>query len=275
MRCLSRRRGTLGSSQHEPVTTHSETPRDGETTKGSGQVSKYHKSVRDELIRVQDRLLDKGFVQADTTEAARKAFNDFDNMNKLSLDVYRCKACDLRIPENRGPVPGVGPINSPLMIIAEAPSTVEDLMGLPLVGESGLFFTIILNKAGVDRQLVRITNIVKCKGTDNATPSKDQINACGTHLLNEIAIIQPKVILTLGNEALRFLSGDPNLKITQERGNWRLINGIQVMPTFHPQYILRQQTKEAMTRAKKQIWADVSEAVAKAREWDPNYEFMR
>lgn len=237
-------------------------------------MNKYHDKVDDELARVKQRLLDKDFTSVDVTEAVIKTYEGFDNQNKLSLDVYRCKSCDLRTPENRGPVPGTGPINSPLMIIAESPSTVEDLMGLPLVGESGLFFTIILNKAGVDRKLIRITNIVKCRPPEDTKLSHDDIDTCGIHLLNEIAIVKPKVIITLGNEALRFLSSDDTLKITQERGTWREINGIKVMPTFHPQYVLRQQTKEAQIRAKKQIWKDITSAVGVVKTFAPGYQLI-
>ncbi len=236
-------------------------------------MSKYIDKVNSELSRVEARLVDKGFKDSDVIQAMGQVFDNFDDQNKLSLDVYRCKICSLRVSENRGPVPGSGPINSPLMIIGEAPSTVEDLMGLPLVGESGMFFTITLIKAGVDRKLVRLTNIIKCRLPEGRSPISDDLAACGIHLLNEIAIIKPKVILTLGNESLRYLSDDPNLKITQERGNWREIDGIQVMPTFHPQYVLRQQTKEAKLLAKKQFWNDLTAAVTMAKTLAPNYQF--
>jgi DNA polymerase len=125
------------------------------------------------------------------------------------------------------------------MFVGEAPGHDEDRQGRPFVGAAGRVLTEQLKKIGIDRRQVFITNIVKCRPKGNRDPEPAEIDACRDHLLTQIAILNPKVICTLGRFAARSLIDD-SISISREHGKARRISGILYLPIYHPAAALHQ-----------------------------------
>jgi len=183
-------------------------------------------------------------------EARRKA------LDELAARIDACTACVLRQQRTRS-VPGQGNINSPdVMFIGEAPGADEDQQGLAFVGAAGQFLTKMINAMGYSRDDVFIANICKCRPPGNRTPQSDEMQICLPFLREQIRIVQPKVIVLLGGTAIRGLL-DAQVGITRIQGQWTRYEGIPVMPTFHPAYILRFESFGDMTglkKAKTEVW---------------------
>jgi uracil-DNA glycosylase len=187
-----------------------------------------------------------------------------EELEKLESEVSSCFACKLSSTRTRT-VFGEGNPNSELMFIGEGPGKNEDLTGRPFVGKAGELFTRILEKGlGISRSNVYIGNIVKCRPTvdmkfeKDRPPEKDEVFACNKFILKQIEIIQPKVIVSLGNPATKFLLNRED-GITKLRGKWFQFAGIPLLPTYHPSFILRSKYEEA----KKEIWDDFLKVMAK------------
>lgn len=216
------------------------------------------------LAKGKAKLLEVGFVKDDVEVAASTIRHQLDSMYMINGAVRTCNRCALRAG-CKMPVAGMGPVTSPLMIVGENPGEHDVELFAPFAGPSGQILTLILNKLGIDRSEVYITNSVKCYTSQPLT--HEQAGDCFHHLLNEIIYIRPRVILALGNYPTRILADNPDLKITQERGKWftEHITGMQipVMPTFNPAYLFHQQGSQ-LTLAKSQIWTDIKRAAERA-----------
>jgi len=153
---------------------------------------------------------------------------------------------------------GIGNPNAQLMFIGGSPSDEEDLQGIPFVGEAGNKLNEIITAMGMQRENVYITNVLKSKLPNNRTPSTEEVAKCAPFLAAQVAIIQPDVIVALGSTAATFLLGKA-ADITQLRGTWATYEGIAVLPTFHPAFLLQNYTKEIRA----QIWADMQQVMAK------------
>jgi len=163
-----------------------------------------------------------------------------------------CKRCKLHLGR-KNLVFGEGNPRAGLVFVGEGPGRDEDIVGKPFVGEAGKLLTrIIVNGMGMQRENVYICNIVKCRPPRNRDPEKDEVETCLPFLEQQIRIIGPEVICTLGRVAAQTLLGD-DFRITRGRGTWRSYNGIPLMPTFHPAYLLRNPA------AKRAVWEDVQE----------------
>jgi uracil-DNA glycosylase family 4 len=138
----------------------------------------------------------------------------------------------------------------------------EDLTGKPFVGQAGKLLTDIIRAMGLTRDQVYICNIVKCHPPGNRDPEADEIETCLPFLREQITLIQPEVICTLGRISLQSLV-DKRLKITRDRGRWYSYMDIPLMPTYHPAYLLR------YPQAKKQVWEDVQMIMKKLGLTDP------
>ncbi len=136
------------------------------------------------------------------------------------------------------------------MIIGEGPGYDEDLQGRPFVGKAGQLLTKIIQSIHLQREEVYITNIVKCRPPQNRNPEPDEIRSCHPFLLGQIRAIQPKMICALGNFAAQTLLKTER-KITALRGKAYDLDGIQVIPTYHPAYLLRSPDK------KREVWEDM------------------
>jgi uracil-DNA glycosylase len=154
-----------------------------------------------------------------------------DDLGAVATEVRACQRCELSKGRIQA-VPGEGPANADLMLIGEGPGFNEDKQGRPFVGASGQFLTELISKAGYKREEVFIANVVKCRPPNNRDPQPDEISACGHYLDRQIALINPKVIVTLGRFSMaKFF---PGAKISAIHGQARVIDGRTVVAMFHP-----------------------------------------
>lgn len=151
---------------------------------------------------------------------------------------------------------GDGDPDARLMFIGEAPGAEEDKQGIPFVGRAGKLLNDMIGAMGLDRQEVYITNIVKVRPPNNRTPTPDEADADGPFLREQIGIIRPEVIVTLGRPASQYIVGSREA-MGRLRGKWAEHEGIPVMPTFHPAYLLRQYTPEN----RKKVWSDLKQVM--------------
>ncbi len=194
----------------------------------------------------------------------------FHSHEELKAAITSCERCRLRREGGLGPVLSTGPSDSPLMIVGEGPGGVEDDYGGPLVGPSGQLLDKALASVGITRDHVYVTNIVKCRPRGNRTPTMEEGHFCGAiWLMQEIQLVQPKVIIGLGKVALRFFLGR-EAGIIRSRGHWIDYHGIPVMPTFHPAYLLRQ-TGRGLVEAKWQVYYDLKVAKERAEAACPDW----
>ena len=173
-----------------------------------------------------------------------------------------CKGCSLAATRTNV-VFGDGSERSRLMFIGEGPGADEDAQGLPFVGRAGQLLTQILTAGGIDRKDVYITNIVKCRPPENRVPTPEEMIVCDHHLQTQIMLIDPALIILLGNTPTRWIL-KTNEGITKIRGKWFSWRGTAVMPMFHPSYLLRNASSKEGS-PKHLTWIDIQE-VKKA--WD-------
>jgi DNA polymerase len=161
-------------------------------------------------------------------------------------DCTRCKLAGGRTTL----VFGVGNPRAELMFVGEGPGADEDLQGEPFVGKAGQLLTKMIEAMGYRREEVYIANVVKCRPPGNRDPEPDEIAACEPFLKAQIAAVGPKVVVALGRFAVQTLLRDPT-PISRQRGCWRDYEGVRLMPTFHPAYLLRNPPE------KKRAWEDL------------------
>jgi DNA polymerase len=171
----------------------------------------------------------------------------------------RCGLCQGR----RQTVFGEGSPMSRLVFIGEGPGEEEDRTGRPFVGRAGELLNRMITAMGLKRQDTYIGNIVKCRPPGNRAPAVEEAEACRTYLVRQLQILAPAVIVTLGNPATQNLL-DTTVGITKLRGQWQKLpaiapglGGIDVMPTFHPAYVLRQYTADVRSK----VWADLQQVL--------------
>jgi uracil-DNA glycosylase family 4 len=173
---------------------------------------------------------------------------------ELARAVAACRQCRLAGSRTQT-VFGVGNPHAELMFIGEGPGRDEDLAGEPFVGRAGQLLTDIIKAMKMRREDVYIANVVKCRPPENRNPELDEMDACRPFLQQQIDIIQPRVIVTLGRFALQSTLQKP-MPISSVRGRWLEYGPIKVMPTYHPAYLLR------TPAAKKDVWADMKMVLA-------------
>lgn len=137
-----------------------------------------------------------------------------------------------------------------LMFVGEAPGADEDAQARPFVGRAGQLLTKIIEAIGYKREEVLIGNVNRCRPPGNRPPTPEEASTCKPYLLREISIVQPEVIVVLGNTAMKNLL-DTREGITRLRGKFQNYKGVKVMPTFHPAYLLRDPSK------KRETWEDL------------------
>ena len=136
------------------------------------------------------------------------------------------------------------------MFVGEAPGADEDIQARPFVGRAGQLLTKIIESIGFKREEVLIGNINRCRPPGNRAPTADEVAMCKPFLLREIAAVRPEVIVVLGNTAMKNLL-EVKEGITKLRGIFQDYQGIKIMPTFHPAYLLRDPSK------KRETWEDL------------------
>ncbi len=173
----------------------------------------------------------------------------------IASEVAACRACGLCQTRTRT-VPGEGDPAAELVFVGEGPGADEDEQGRPFVGKAGELLERMIVAMGLTRDQVYICNVVKCRPPGNRTPEPAEVTACIGYLHRQLATIRPKVICALGNTPLRALTGDATLGITRMRGQRLDYRGTPLIPTFHPAYLLRNET------AKKPCWEDLKQVLA-------------
>ena len=191
--------------------------------------------------------------------AVPKGVPDSPALNAIREQVLVCRKC--RLAEGRTQaVPGEGDPAAELMFVGEGPGRDEDLQGRPFVGRAGQLLTKIIAAMGYDRSQVFIANIVKCRPPDNRVPQRDESELCTPYLIAQIAAIGPKVLVTLGKVSTDFFVPHAFGGMTSIRGRFYEWNGIPVMPTFHPSYLIR---NEGNREIKKMVWDDMKQVLAR------------
>jgi uracil-DNA glycosylase family 4 len=180
------------------------------------------------------------------------------DIGTVHREILSCRKCPLAEGRTTA-VPGEGNVKTELMFVGEGPGHDEDIQGRPFVGRAGQLLTKIIQAMTYDRSEVFITNIVKCRPPNNRVPHRDEIQVCTPYLLEQIRNIRPKVIVTLGKPAADFFIPDSQGGMTTIRGRFQDWNGIQVMPTFHPSYLIRNEGNKEIRRM---VWDDMRKVMA-------------
>ena len=210
--------------------------------------------MTDDLARELELLRDFGFTHLDIRQPITdNRLPTTDLLGELRNIVIACEKC--RLAKTRTQVVyGVGNPNADLMFIGEAPGRDEDIQGEPFVGRAGQLLTDIIKAMKLTRDDVYIANVIKCRPPENRNPELDELESCRPYIRRQIEIIQPRVIVTLGRFALQSLT-EKSHAIAAVRGQWLDYNGIKVLPTYHPAYLLRNPA------AKKEVWADMKKVM--------------
>jgi len=179
----------------------------------------------------------------------------FESLEALRTHIGDCTRCPLHAQGRQHIVFGVGNPQADIMFIGEAPGAHEDRQGVPFVGKAGELLTRII-EGGMKRSRddVYIANVIKCRPPQNRDPSPEEVATCRPFILQQIDLVNPKVIVTLGRVAAQALL-QTKRSITHMRGEWQELKGVPVMPTFHPAYLLRNPA------GKRQVWSDIQEVI--------------
>ena len=176
-----------------------------------------------------------------------------ESLEELAARLQGCSLCPLCEQRNKV-VFGVGNPQADVVLVGEAPGREEDEMGFPFVGEAGHLLDRILFAMKLSRQEVYICNVIKCRPPNNRDPQDEEIAACEQFLKQQLAAIRPRIIITLGRFAAQTLlqTKDP---IGRLRGHWYEYEGVPLMPTYHPAYLLRK------PGGKRDVWEDMKQVI--------------
>lgn len=168
-----------------------------------------------------------------------------DNWEALERECRQCHECAL-CQTRHNVVFGTGNPQAEIMLVGEGPGANEDAQGIPFVGKAGQFLDDMLAIIGLDRTKVYIANIVKCRPPGNRDPLNVEQDACIGYLRRQIALIQPKILVSLGRiAAMRLI--DEKFRITKEHGIWFDVDGVRMMAIYHPSALLRDPGKRPET----------------------------
>jgi DNA polymerase len=181
-----------------------------------------------------------------------------DSLTQIAGEVTVCEKCKLHATRKKS-VPGDGPANARIMFIGEGPGFHENEQGKPFVGAAGKFLSELLASIGMKREEVFITNVVKCRPPQNRDPEPDELKACNAYLERQIALIKPKVIVTLGRYSMEKFF--PGAKISAIHGQARTMGGRLVVAMFHPAAALHQPQYRSLIE---QDFKKLPELIAKA-----------
>ena len=196
-----------------------------------------------------------GIVSIPVSESIPEKVTRSENLTLADVrkELGDCKRCKL----HRGRktiVFGEGNEKATLMFIGEGPGFDEDIQGRPFVGKAGQLLTKIIQSINLQREEVYIANIIKCRPPQNRNPEPDEIESCNPFLIKQIDVIRPKVICALGTFSAQTLL-KTNAKITALRGKLYDLEGIKVIPTYHPAFLLRNPER------KREVWEDMKKIV--------------
>lgn len=181
-----------------------------------------------------------------------------ETLEEIRAELENCRRCPL-CEGRRNIVFGVGSPQARLVFVGEAPGREEDERGEPFVGEAGRLLDRILFAMGLRRDEVYICNVEKCRPPQNRDPRPEEIAACEPYLQRQLAAINPRVIVALGRVAVQSLLREQTA-ISRLRGRWHAYQGIPLMPTYHPAYLLRNPA------GKREVWEDMKQVLKRLRE---------
>lgn len=196
---------------------------------------------------------------ADATTLAPPTGTKASRLAAMRGPVLACTKCPHLMKTRTQVVFGAGNPDAELMFVGEAPGADEDIVGEPFVGNAGQLLTKIIEAMGLSRRDVYIANVLKCRPdtapgeSGNRKPNTQEMQTCRPYLLEQINIIQPRVLVALGGTAVEGLLNIEKAGITRMRGQWQDFHGIPLMPTFHPSYLLRNQSLVE----KRHVWEDM------------------
>lgn len=193
--------------------------------------------------------LDWGGEKPVKKDRKRETQNAIDQLDKIRQDIGDCQLCPLG-KTRHNLVFGDGNHQAKIVFVGEAPGADEDEQGLPFVGRAGQLLTKIIEAMGMNRKDVYICNILKCRPPQNRNPRPEEITVCEPFLKQQLKIISPQIICALGTFATKTLLRT-EVPISVLRGRFHSYEGIKLMPTYHPAYLLRN------PGAKKLVWEDV------------------
>lgn len=176
-----------------------------------------------------------------------------ETLDSVRADLGDCQRCALGATRTKL-VYGVGHPNARMVLVGEAPGRDEDLRGEPFVGEAGRLLDRILQAMGMSREDVYICNVLKCRPPNNRDPLPEEVTTCEVFLARQIAAVKPEVIVGLGRFAVQSLL-KTNVPISRLRGEWQHYQGIPLMPTYHPAYLLRN------PEGKRDVWEDMKDVL--------------
>ena len=171
-----------------------------------------------------------------------------DTLDVIGAEVRACQRCPLSQSRTQG-VPGEGDPNAEIMFIGEGPGFHEDQQGRPFVGAAGQLLVDMLRLIGLRREEVFITNVVRCRPPGNRDPQPDELSACDSYTQRQIAVLNPKLIVTLGRYSMARFFGPGSMR--ELHGRTREWNGVTCLAMYHPAAILRTPTPEM-----RRIYAD-------------------
>lgn len=174
-----------------------------------------------------------------------------ESLESIRSDIGDCRRCKLA-PTRTHIVFGSGNPNAELVFVGEAPGYDEDQQGLPFVGRAGQLLTKIIESINLKREEVYICNVLKCRPPENRNPEPDEVAACHPFLKRQLATIRPKVVCCLGTFAARTVL-QTAAPISKLRGRFFDMDGMRVIATFHPAYLLRSPDK------KREVWEDMKQ----------------
>lgn len=174
-----------------------------------------------------------------------------DTLDTIRLDIGDCQRCKLA-PTRTNIVFGSGNPHAELVFVGEAPGFDEDQQGLPFVGRAGQLLTKIIESIGIKRDDVYICNVLKCRPPDNRNPEPDEVASCNLFMRRQLAAIRPKVVCCLGTFAAQTVL-QIAAPISKLRGKFFDMDGMRVIATFHPAYLLRSPDK------KREVWEDMKQ----------------
>jgi DNA polymerase len=177
--------------------------------------------------------------------------NDLTTLETIRTELGDCQRCKLA-PKRTNIVFGSGNPNAELVFVGEAPGSDEDQQGLPFVGRAGQLLTKIIESINLKREDVYICNVLKCRPPENRNPEPDEVAACNPFMKKQLAAIRPKVVCCLGTFAAQTVL-QTQAPISKLRGKFFDIDGIRVIATFHPAYLLRSPDK------KREVWEDMKQ----------------
>ena len=173
------------------------------------------------------------------------------SLEAIRADIGDCQRCKLA-PTRTNIVFGSGNPNAELVFVGEAPGYDEDQQGLPFVGRAGQLLTKIIESINLKREDVYICNVLKCRPPENRNPEPDEVAACNPFMKRQLAVIKPKVVCCLGTFAAQTVLQTP-APISKLRGKFYDMDGMRVIATFHPAYLLRSPDK------KREVWEDMKQ----------------